>query len=111
MKIFDDNEVKLLISQKIRKARKDSQGKTAEEAGISEDTLSLIERGITVPSTTTVINIFNAVGLEPNEFFEDFTLNKVELVDNKLNVAFNDLSTEEKNFILYIVDYIKSHRK
>lgn len=111
MKIFSDDEVKQLLSQKIRNSRKDTQGKIAEDAGISEDTLSLIERGKTVPSTTTVINIFNAVGIEPNELFEDFTLNKDEHINNKLNVAFNDLHTEEKDFVLYVVDYIKSHRK
>lgn len=110
-KIFDDNEVKRLLSQKIRNVRKETQEKIAEDAGISKDTLSLIERGLTVPSTTNVINLFNALGLKPNEFFEDFTLNKDELVEAKLTVAFNDLSTEEKNFILCIIDYIKLHRK
>lgn len=115
MKIFNDNEVKQLISQKVRNARKETQEKTAEKtaekAGISEDTLSLIERGITVPSTTNSINLFNALGLKPSEFFEDFIISEDELLDNKFNTAFNSLSAEEKKFILYIIDYIKSHQK
>lgn len=109
-KIFNDNEVKQILSQKIKSARKDTQEKTAEEAGISSDALSLIERGITVPTTTNIINIFNVLDLKPNDFFEDFISNDNKTTNEKLNNAFDGLSGEEKSFILYIIEYIKSHR-
>ena len=108
---IDENEFKNNIAQKIKLYRKNTQEKTSEEASISVDTLSSIERAINIPSSLNLVNISNALGVTPNDIVEDFIFNKDKLISAKLNLQFNELSTDEKAFILGIVDYIKNHKK
>ena len=111
MKVFSEDEVKNYLSQAVKNNRHDSQEKVAEKASISEDTLSLIERGITAPNTVNFINLCNALDVLPNDLLEGLILNQDKLLSRKLSVEFDGLSTDEKAFVLSVVDFIKSHRK
>lgn len=76
MLTIDENDFKNKIAQKIRLYRVDTQEKTAEQAFISVDTLSSIERSLNIPSTLTLVNLCNAINVTPNDILEDFIFNK-----------------------------------
>ena len=107
---IDENEFKRNIAQRIKSYRTESQEKTAEQASISVDTLSSIERGLNVPSSLNLVSISNALGVTPNDILEDFIFNKDKVITAKLNFEFNDLSDEDKSFVLQIVEYLKKRK-
>lgn len=108
---IDENEFKRNIAQKIKSYRTESQEKTAEQAFISVDTLSSIEREISIPSSLNLVNVCNALNVTPNDVLEDFILNKEKILTAKLNLEFNDLTLEEKTFVLQFIGFLKNHRK
>lgn len=107
---IDENEFKNNIAQKIKFYRKETQEKLAEQASISVDTLSAIERGLNVPSSLNLVNLSNALGITPNDILEDFIFSKDKLIIAKLNFEFNDLSDEDKSFVLQMVEYLKKRK-
>lgn len=107
---IDENEFKNNIAQKIKSYRKDTQEKTAEKALISVDTLSSIERGLNVPSSLNLVNLCNALNVTPNDILEDFIFNKDKLLISKFNLQFNDLSTEDKAFIIQAIEYLNKRK-
>lgn len=108
MLTIDENDFKNKIAQKIRLYRVDTQEKTAEQAFISVDTLSSIERSLNIPSTLTLVNLCNAINVTPNDILEDFIFNKDKILEEKLNYNFSQLSFEDKSFILQIIEYLKT---
>jgi len=108
MLTIDENDFKNKIAQKIRLYRVDTQEKTAEQAFISVDTLSSIERSLNIPSTLTLVNLCNAINVTPNDILEDFIFNKDKILEEKLNYNFGQLSFEDKSFILQIIEYLKT---
>lgn len=107
---IDENEFKNNIAQKIKLYSIDTQEKTAEKAFISVDTLSSIERGLNVPSSLNLVNLCNALNVTPNDLLEDFIINKDKLLTHKFNNEFNDLSLDDKSFILDIIAYLKNRK-
>lgn len=107
---IDENEFKNNIAQKIKLYRKDTQEKTAEKASMSVDTLSSVERGLSVLSALKLVNLCNAIDVTPNDILENFIDNKEKLITTKLNLEFNDLSLEDKAFIIQIIDYLKNRK-
>ena len=110
MQSIDENEFKRNIAQKIKFYRKETQEKTAENASISVDTLSTAERGISIINSLNLVNLSNALNVTPNDILADFIADKNKLLTSKLNNDFDDLSIEEKNFLLSEINFIKSHR-
>lgn len=108
---IDENEFKRNIAQKIKSYRTESQEKTAEQAFISVDTLSSIEREISIPSSLNLVNVCNAIGVTPNDILEDFIVNKDKLLNAKFNIEFNDLSIEDKTFILQAIEHLKKRKQ
>lgn len=107
---IDENEFKRNIAQKIKFYRKESQETTAEHASISVHTVSKIEREVSVPSSLSLVNVCNALGITPNDVLEDFILNKDKLLNKKFNIEFNDLSIEDKTFILQAIEHLKKRK-
>ena len=56
----------------LREQRKFSQQALAEASGISRNTLSLIERGQTSPTVSTLKSLAGALSVEINAFFQPF---------------------------------------
>lgn len=108
---IDENEFKRNIAQKIKFYRKESQEKTAEHASISVHTVSSIEREISVPSSLNLVNVCNALNITPNDVLEDFILNKDKLLNAKFNIEFNNLSIEDKTFILQAIEHLKKRKQ
>lgn len=107
---IDENEFKRNIAQKIKSYRTESQEKTAEQAFISVDTLSSIEREISIPSSLNLVNVCNALNVTPNDVLADFILNKNKLLNEKFNIEFNELSIEDKSFILQAIEHLKKRK-
>lgn len=108
---IDENDFKNNIGQKIKFYRKETQEKTAEQASISVDTLSSIERGLNVLSSLNLVNLCNVLNITPNDLLEDFITSKEKLLTSKLNVEFANLSMDDKNFILQVIDYLKKKNR
>ena len=107
---IDENEFKRNIAQKIKSYRTESQEKTAEQAFISVDTLSSIEREISIPSSLNLVNVCNALNVTPNDVLADFILNKNKLLNEKFNIEFNELSIEDNSFILQAIEHLKKRK-
>lgn len=108
---IDKNEFKRNIAQKIKSYRAKTQEKTAEQAFISVDTVSSIEREKSIPSSLNLVNVCNALNITPNDVLEDFILNKDKLLNEKFNIEFNDLSIEDKTFILQAIEHLKKRKQ
>lgn len=107
---IDENDFKNNIAKKIKFYRKETQEKMAEQASISIDTLSAIERGLSVPSSMTIVSLADALDVTPNDLLEDY-ISKDKLIAAKLNIEFNSLSTEDQAFILQIINYLKKRKE
>ncbi len=66
------NQIRLLRDQ-----RNLSQQALAKASGISRNTLSLIERGLTSPTVSTLKGLAQALGVEINAFFQPFQESRV----------------------------------
>ncbi len=71
--IEDDTEIDIGKQIRIlRQQSKLSQRALAEASGISRNTLSLIERGQTSPTVSTLKSLANALSIDINAFFQPF---------------------------------------
>lgn len=61
----------------LREKRKLSQNALAEASGISRNTLSLIERGQTSPTVSTLKSLASALSVDINAFFQPFNESKI----------------------------------
>lgn len=111
MQSIDESKFKKSIGEKIKAYRKVTQEDLSEEAQISSDTLSLIERGENIASSLTLIKICNALNVTPNHILADFIFNKDAYFDSIILNELPHLSKEEKEFILYTIDFIKQNKQ
>jgi transcriptional regulator with XRE-family HTH domain len=56
----------------LREERKLTQEKLAQAAGLTTSYISDLERGMKVPSLTTILQLAAALRLQPPELLEDF---------------------------------------
>ena len=109
MKNIDEEYFKMIIAKKIKNLRNTSQEVLAEQADISEDTVSKIEREMTVISSLTLVKICNALNVTPNEILGEFL--DVDEINQRLYDEVSELSSEEKEFLLDIICFIKKIKK
>lgn len=107
MQTISESEFKKSIGNHIKKYRKQTQETLAENAQISPDTLSLIERGETIASSLTLVKICNALNITPNHILEDFIANKNDSITYNILNELSDLTIEDKSIILNIIISIK----
>lgn len=108
---IDEENFKYNIAEKIKCFRKETQETVSEKAQISIDTMSSVERGKAVVSSYNLVKICNAIGITPNDVLQDFIENKSTILTDKITKEFEALSDNEKNFILYVMEFIKNNRK
>ncbi len=75
-----ESEIIQSFGKKLKAARKNSkytQEKLAEKLSLSSRFISKIERGLSLGSATTLVNICNALDISPNYLFNDFIKNDV----------------------------------
>ncbi len=112
MDIIEEGDLKKHIAKNIKQIRKSlnfSQEALAEKASISDDTISKIEREITVINSLTLIKICNALNVTPNDILKEFI--NINSVKNELYKKINTLSIKEINYLLDFLDIIDSIKK
>lgn len=70
MENINEDKLKSVLAEKLKLYRNKNQEMTAEIAGISKDTISKIERGITIPNTITLLKLCQALKITPNQLLE-----------------------------------------
>ncbi len=60
--------------RKLRLSRELTQERLAGAAGLTTGYVNTVERGIQVPSLTTILKLAHALGVTPSELLNDFTL-------------------------------------
>ncbi len=108
---INEEKFKYIIAEKIKYFRTQTQETVAEKAQISIDTMSAVERGKVIVNSYNLVKICNAIGVTPNDVLEDFISNKSNLLTDKFSKEFQELSDNEKDFILYVIKFIKNNRK
>lgn len=110
MQIIDEVKFKNSVGDYIKMYRKETQEDLAENANISPDTLSSIERGKNVASSLTLVKICNALNTTPNHILKDFIANKATTLDSIILHELSECTIEEKDFILNTIKFIKDNR-
>lgn len=59
--------------RKLRMARELTQERLAGAAGLTTGYVNTVERGMQVPSLTTILKLAHALGVTPSELLSDFT--------------------------------------
>ncbi|HEX7152211.1 MAG TPA: helix-turn-helix transcriptional regulator [Thermoanaerobaculia bacterium] len=59
--------------RKLRQAKELTQERLAGAAGLTTGYVNTVERGMQVPSLTTILKLAHALGVTPSELLSDFT--------------------------------------
>ena len=104
----NSNICKILGSniKKIRTLEGISQEKLAEKIGKSAHFISVLERGESGLSISTVIDICNALNTDPNTIFACAFANSNSCTDNFLNKSLSNFDDKDKDMVSYLVNYI-----
>lgn len=114
--IIDKSNILKVFGRNIRQIRSSkglSQEKLAERINKSSHFVSLIERGETGVSFSTIIDICTALDVDANSIFADI----IQPSNNKhkpfkINPAVNTFEDKDKAMVSYLIDYIvKSKNK
>lgn len=94
--------------KKIRKAKKITQDKLSEMAGISPQHMSQIESAKTKLSLPTLINICNALNVSTDQILCDvLTANTAEQLNADIEEVFKDCTPNEFFLMLSIAESLK----
>lgn len=108
--MYTDNDIKKELSINIKNARINAnltQDDLAEKVNLSVQFIRDIERGDSIGSVTTLLNIFNVLNITPNEIFSK--LLNVDLSSNKgIIEKINSLNEHDKNVILLLIKEINN---
>ena len=88
-----------------RRSSRLTQEKLAEKVGVAPETISRLERAVTVPSIVTLGNIAKALNLELSDFFEHKADRSAK--DKALDALCRDLKRREVREIEYIHEFAK----
>ena len=105
---MDENNILKVMGENIRIARTQkgyTQDKLAELLNTSDKFISMIERGASGLSMTTLVNLCNILNIEPNTLFNGI----IKYADNEDAYIINNLSTltsEDKDFVSNVMNYI-----
>lgn len=94
--------------RKIRKAKKITQDKLSEMAGISPQHMSQIESAKTKLSLPTLINICNALNVTTDTILCDvLTANIAEQINADIAAVFEDCTADEIYLMLTVAESLK----
>lgn len=77
--------------QRIRQERRMSQMDLAEEAGISQGFLAMIETGRKVPTITTIFKLAKALNVRPSALLEDGDRDREQQKEEIINLIQKNL--------------------
>ena len=104
-------ELGILLSSKRKKAKM-SLKSLARECGMSDSTLSLVERGkAKAPSFLQVCNVANVLNIQPSELFEAMGYQTVHMYKSTTTLKnINSLTDEEIKTVQLFIDFLISQR-
>ena len=94
------------MGQKIKEIRKRlnaTQEYFSEIIDIDTSTLSNIERGLSYPSMTTLLNIIGKFNVKPEEFFDCEYLNTAENLENEMIEIIKKQPYDRKQILYRII--------
>ena len=94
--------------RKYRKAKGMSQEQLAAKAGVGITHISHIETGNTIPSTSTLLDIINALDLSADELFCDYIAKCRPIFHNRIADCLEDCSEEEIRIISDMAEGLKT---
>ena len=103
------SKVETLLGMKIANQRKNSgltQDGLAEKIQVASETISRLERGVTIPSVKTLALIAEALNVEVRDFFDFQHLQSNR--DEALDKLFIELKARKREEIEHIHDLLKS---
>lgn len=98
MESIDEDKLKRVLAEKLKQYRSKNQEMTAENAGISKDTISKIERGITIPNTVTLLKLCKALKITPNQLLEGLYETDTDANEDKSGDLVKDFEMLIKNY-------------
>ncbi len=98
MENINEDKLKSVLAEKLKLYRNKNQEMTAEMADISKDTISKIERGITIPNTITLLKLCRALKITPNQLLEGLYEDENEINADKSGELLKDFEMLIKNY-------------
>ena len=98
MKSISEEDLKRVLSERLKYYRSKNQEQTAEIAQISKDTISKIERGITLPNTITLVRLCRALNITPNQLLEGLYETDSAVNEDKSGDLLKDFEMLIKNY-------------
>lgn len=108
---LDEEKLKYIVAEKVKRYRNKTQEETVGEASISSDTLSATERAKSVMKISTLVKLCNALEVTPNDILEDFITNRDKILEQKLAHEIAGLTMKEKEYLEISINFIKTHRE
>ena len=90
----------------LRKAAGLTQARLAEAVDLSNEAISRLERGVTMPSVETLVNIAEALSVEPKELLEWGKDREASEKDQLIRAVADILSTRPKQDAQMIYDVV-----
>jgi len=90
----------------LRKASGKTQADIAETTDLSNESISRLERGVSMPSVGTLVKIAQAIGVDPCEFFDwkkDFEASEKDILIRSVSDL---LSTRSKADVQMVYDVV-----
>ena len=98
MESINEDKLKSVLAENLKLYRNKNQEMTAEIAGISKDTISKIERGITIPNTITLLKLCQALKITPNQLLEGLFKTDNDSNEDKSGNLVKDFEMLIKNY-------------
>ena len=97
--------------QKHREAAGLTQQELGDEIGISNTSISKIERGITVPTLDNLIHILNALDVSADAVLYDIVKSSYPVNATQLEEKIKNLPANERNQILRVVETMSGRER
>ena len=103
-----------LIAKRIKVARKRAgltQEQLAEKIGISTNAVAKLENNLMTASLQTLVNIADVLGIDIDYLLcESYPTNRENNIDVFLNGLIDELSQQDKEFIIHVINGLKLYR-
>lgn len=108
--MIGEKEFKEMLARKIKVFRKEPQNKLAEEAQLSDYTISSAERGKYMLKTYNFLKICIGLKVTPNDLLEDFLPEEIKhkVVTDRISKQFLELSKDEQDVVLTVIKTLKN---
>lgn len=100
------------IASRVKAARKSAnltQAELAESIGISTNAVAKLENSLMTASLQTLTGIANALNIDINYLLADGNVSEETELDRLLNGLINELSAEDKRFIVHVIQGLKRY--